>query len=481
MTKALFFIVALIFCVAAHEGHDHDHDHPEIDESAVVVLGTDNFDETIEKNEFVFVEFYAPWCGHCKHLAPEYAQAAKTLKDEGSNVVVAKVDATQHEALGKKFDIKGYPTLKFFRNQVPSDYDGGRTAQDIVAFIRRKSGPSSKPLASAAELNSFTASLGTQLVAYLSSSDSDGTQTWIDACKTAQFEDFGCGHITDAALFGGKVAPTISIFRDGEDEIHYSGEFSKDAIVQWASTEGHPLFAELAQQIWQRSQNSKTPLVALFYPQINDDAKAQARVLGGKFKGKASVSYSGTVAIAERWGASGKKLPTAILVKWTDEGAKFVIFNEDTEEFTTESAEIFIAAGLAGTYKGFSKSEPIPENNNGPVKTVVGKNFDALVLDETKDVFVEFYAPWCGHCKKLTPIWEELGTAFQKYPSIVIGKMDATANTVPEKFEVRGFPTLIFFPRNNKSGVTYSGERDLPSLTKFVQDNASEQVGKDEL
>ena len=58
-----------------------------------------------------------------------------------------------------------------------------------------------------------------------------------------------------------------------------------------------------------------------------------------------------------------------------------------------------------GELTNFVKSAEPPEFNDGPVKVVVGKTFDQLVLDETKDVFIEFYAPWCGHCKSLEPIW----------------------------------------------------------------------------
>lgn len=75
---------------------------------------------------------------------------------------------------------------------------------------------------------------------------------------------------------------------------------------------------------------------------------------------------------------------------------------------SVENLEQFARDLAAGKLEAYLKSEPIPASNDEPVKVVVAKQFDEIVNDPTKDVLIEFYAPWCGHCKTLAPKYDEL-------------------------------------------------------------------------
>lgn len=90
---------------------------------------------------------------------------------------------------------------------------------------------------------------------------------------------------------------------------------------------------------------------------------------------------------------------------------------------------------------------------------MVADNFKDLVQDENKDVLIEFYAPWCGHCKKLVPIYDELAKKLESVPTLTIAKMDATENDVPPGlgFTIEGFPTIKLFKAGTNEVVDYDG------------------------
>jgi len=139
--------------------------------------------------------------------------------------------------------------------------------------------------------------------------------------------------------------------------------------------------------------------------------------------------------------------------------------------------------------KLFADDIPVVEGDGGDVTIKVEEdvyvltndNFDLIVLSKPI-ILVEFYAPWCGHCKNLEPIYKQLAQKFADNNDLVIAKIDATANDYPELYDVSGFPTLYFLRRNDKNNPSlYHGDRSLEDLTKFVNSMLEHDKGKDEL
>lgn len=114
--RSLFAAAALAGLAAASDVHD---------------LKKDSFNDFVAEHDLVLAEFFAPWCGHCKALAPEYEEAATTLKEK--NIPLVKVDCTAEGELCKEYGVEGYPTVKVFRgldNIKP--YPGARKAPACV-------------------------------------------------------------------------------------------------------------------------------------------------------------------------------------------------------------------------------------------------------------------------------------------------------------------------------------------------------------
>jgi protein disulfide-isomerase A1 len=107
------------------------------------------------------------------------------------------------------------------------------------------------------------------------------------------------------------------------------------------------------------------------------------------------------------------------------------------------------------------------------VQIVVAKNYDDIVLEDSKDVLIEFYAPWCGHCKALAPKYDILAQLYVDAgytDKVTIAKVDATLNDVPD--EIQGFPTIKLYKAGDKKNpITYSGSRSIEDLIKFVKES----------
>jgi len=151
-------------------------------------------------------------------------------------------------------------------------------------------------------------------------------------------------------------------------------------------------------------------------------------------------------------------------------------------ELKEASIMAFVSDFEAQRLKPHLKSEEPPNSQTGPVYTLVGSTFDSIVLDPKKDVLVEFYAPWCGHCKKLEPVFRDVAKILEPVKSLVIAKIDATANDV-QGADIEGFPTIKFWPANKKGEppLDYDSDRDVDSFITWLEEKVTYPFNKDEL
>jgi len=127
----------------------------DIDESYVLPLTKDTFDDAVKNNKYLLVKFFTPRCRHCIALAPDYAAAAKVLAESGSEIKLASVDGTVEKGFEEQFDIKGYPTLIFFNHGEQVEYTGERGQKDIVRWLKKRTGLATDELTTVDELNTL--------------------------------------------------------------------------------------------------------------------------------------------------------------------------------------------------------------------------------------------------------------------------------------------------------------------------------------
>merc|ERR1712088_643082 len=455
-------------------------------EEGVLVLTEKNFEQALSENEFVLVEFYAPWCGHCKALAPEYAKAAGQLAEKDSPVKLGKVDATEEGPLAEKFEVRGYPTLKFFKNGKPMEYNGGRTADTIISWVEKKTGPVAATLADVDAAKKFVEDNELAVIGFFAEAEGEAAKAFLEVAGAMDDLKFAIGNADIAAehKVSGDAIVLFKKFDEGRNDLT-EGLTDVEGVTKFIASSSLPLVVdfnhETAQKIF--SGEIKSHLLMFLSKGSDDyaDQHAIATKIAKDYKGQLLFVSIDTdeedhKRILEFFGMKEDELPGMRIIKLAEDMAKYKPVDGS---ITEENIRAFVGDYLEGKLKQHLLSEDIPEDwDAAPVKVLVGKNFEDVAKDAAKHVLVEFYAPWCGHCKQLAPIWDELGAKYADKEDIVIAKMDSTANEL-EDIKIQGFPTIKLFKKGDNKVVDYNGERTLEGFTKFLESGGLDGAGAD--
>ena len=438
-------------------------------EASVRQLTFSDFMPTLENHKNVLVEFYAPWCGHCKALEPEYKAAAERLKKEGVDCLLAKVDATAEDMLAGFFSVKAFPTIKFFQNSVtPVDFTGGRTSGEIYKWVK-----------AAVQAGAQGKSVGTVM--------KEAAET---ARKVNEFEGvMKTLPKLENKVIGKKAAnEDIKKRKDDEDDAEQQVpyESGEDALPPVLSFPPNTLIRLLNREI---SIKGDTRIVFLIWKAESDDSIQ----LGQRFDQIATKHRKKSLFIGidaedskalKYFKIPRTELPAARAIDYRGRQQRFKLnvetLEKDVDRFIDNDGEALVPYFTAPMAEKWSmiKSQEINEtktwfDENTLITTVNGKTFKAQAIDTQVDVLMMVYADWCSHCKELKPKFAKIAKDLQGISTIRVMAMNGDKNEV-HGLDVKAFPEIYLFPALDKDrAVQYDGPREVGELHKFVHDRVS--------
>ncbi|XP_025858768.1 protein disulfide-isomerase-like protein of the testis [Vulpes vulpes] len=464
-----------------------------VEEGNLLVLTPPGLIQMLNQTRFLMVLFHNPSSKQSRNLAKELGKAVEVMGKGKNGLGFGKVDITVEKELQKEFDVKKAPELKLFfegNRSEPISCKGVVESAALVVWLRRQISQKAFLFNNTQQVLEFVKSRPLVIVGFFQDLEEEVAELFFDMIKDFPELTFGVISISNAIGRFHVTLDSLLVFKKGK--IVKREELINDITNK--------------QVINQVIKQHLTDFV-IEYNTENKDLIYELHILNHMllFASKSSESFG---MIMQHYKLASKEFTNKILFILVDadeprNGHIFKYFritevnipcvqilnlSSDArykmpfEEITYENLKKFGRSFLNRSAKKHQSSEDIPKYwDQGPVKQLVGKNFNVVVFDKERDVFVMFYAPWSEKCKALFPVLEELGRKYQNHSTVTIAKIDITANEIQLMYLDR-YPFFNLFPTDTQQAIMYTGEHTMKGFSDFLESQIKTRIeDEDEL
>jgi len=490
--------------------------------SEVAHLTDTTFDPFIATHNSTLVMFYAPWCGHCKKMKPSYTETAGKMNEEGVEGKLAAVDVTKNKNLGERFEIKGFPTLKYFKDGELTFEISEREGEKILAFMKDPKEPPPPPPPETDwseeetdvvhltedDFASFLKKKKHVLVMFYA--------PWCGHCKRAKphftaaaaklrdnnkvaFAGVDCTkHNPVCQSHGVQGFPTLKYFNYGKTTVDYEGgREEKDFLAfmenpsdpkppkqegpsaqeQWAEYAGASSLIHIDSSVAMEAvANSYPSLLVMFYAPWCGHCQSMKPAFA---RAAERVETEGIGKLAAADATQARDVASAYKIKGYPT-LKYFKDGKESFEYGFGRDEDSLVDFMREPRTPPPPPEPEPEWSTltQDVHFLDSASFEAFVA-HNDNVLVMFYAPWCGYCKKIKPAYFDAAAELKESMSQAkLVAVDATKErTLSEKYDIRGYPTLKHFLKGGSEIKDFQGARTKEGIIAAVKSSNA----KDEL
>lgn len=353
MANLCSFCFLLLFCPFLTWAED--------DKGRVLELTDATFDAAIAKHDHILVDFYAPWCGHCKKLSPELDAAAPGLAEKTPPIFLAKLNADKYTKVASKYDVSAYPTLKLFINGFPIDYKGPRKAASLSSHLQKLVSPDVKVLGNEVEVQDFMQNaddsfpffvgFGVERSAISELAKQHKSRAWflvLESFSERAMESFD---------FDKSPALVVLRLSQGEQEVYY-GPFEGDDLAQFVQQNLLPRVNLLMTESMRSLREDGRPIALAI---LRDDSSEQSVSFIKKLKAAAPANRAFVFAYTDtlKWPSftttfhidEQSKVP--VFIVWDGDSTYFV--SAEGYDFGGERAEAYITFFLQEFKEGKAK------------------------------------------------------------------------------------------------------------------------------